>query len=156
MPSVSLLNTEWRDVCKSIQLSLKQIELKEKRIVKEVSALLAHHDLGSEKIHLYQLGNIIYWAEESYTARSKGKTASHTELCKLRDTIKKLEELKMQADVLLSKRMELEAIYRKIKLASNKRNGLFDVAATSSSGSSSSSSSGNSIDDTILTDPWGY
>ena len=154
MPSVSLLNTEWRKVCDSIKLSLKEISLKEQRIIKEVSSLLEPYEFGSEPITLNQLRRIDYWAKERYTYTYKNMTVSNTELHKLWDTIKKLEELNKRAQKLQAEYQELKEIYKKLEEASLKRNKFFETPVGSSSGSSSSSS--NSIDDVILTDPWGY
>ena len=155
MPSVSLLNTEWGKVCDAIDFYLKNIILKENRIINEVSTLLAPYNLGSEKFHIYQLGTVVYWAQESYSYKSKNKTATVSELHKLSDTIKRLEELEKEAQHLQNEYRELKAIYRKTEEASKKRNGFLERAAESSSVSSSSSGE-SSIDKTILTDPWGY
>ena len=155
MPSVSLLNTEWRKVCNSISLSLKELSLKEQRIINEVTSLLKTYNFGSEPISLHQLGNIIYWAKESYSYKSKNKTATSFELHKLWDTIKKLEELERRGQKIQASYHELKEIYKKIEEASMKKNRFFETPAGSSSGGNDSSS-GNSIDDVILTDPWGY
>ncbi len=155
MPKVSLLNTEWRKVLSSLDLTFKSIDLKEKRILNEVSSLLAPYNYDSKKFYLHQISKIVYWAQESYSCSVKNKTATDSELHKLYDIIKKLKELDKEAQSLLSEYYELKAIYKVIEEASNKKNGFLERPAGSSS-ESSSTSSGNSIDDTILTDPWGY